>query len=139
MQHPRRSKAILYGLWANAAMLALLAFILLARDSRTGSLPNVLPAAFAQPQPAIAGGAGVFIMPGQVSDHTWGCFLLDVDSQTLCAYQFKGGKAQLELIAARNYKFDRRLANFNTTPAPRAIEQILQEEQKAIRAPAPGG
>ena len=95
--------------------------------------------AYAQPQPAIAGGAGVFIMPGQVSDRTWGCFLLDVDSQTLCAYQFKGGKTQLELIAARNYKFDRRLANFNTTPAPRAIEQILQEEQKAIRGAAPGG
>ena len=53
--------------------------------------------------------------------------------------KFKGGKTQLELIAARNYKFDRRLANFNTTPAPRAIDQILQEEQKAIRGAAPGG
>jgi hypothetical protein len=138
MQDLRRSKAMLWGLWANAAMLGLLACILIGRDSRTGSWPAMLPAAYAQNQPAIAGGAGVFIMPGQVSDHTWGCFLLDVDSQTLCAYQFKGGKSLLELIAARSYKFDRRLAEYNTVPKPRDIEQILQEEQKAIRGAAPG-
>ena len=48
--------------------------------------------AYGQNQAPIAGGGGVFIMPGQMQTNVWGCYLLDVDSKTLCAYQFYPGE-----------------------------------------------
>jgi len=71
------------------------------------ALPSFLPAAYAQQQPPIAGGGGVFIMPAQFSVNTWGCYLLDIDAQTVVAYQFYPGDRQLRFVAARNYRFGR--------------------------------
>ena len=45
-------------------------------------------------QPAIAGGAGVFIAPAQFSSNIWGVYLLDVDQQTICAYSVSGNPPQ---------------------------------------------
>jgi len=96
---------------------------MLTRDSG----PLVSPA-YAQQQPPIAGGSGIFIMPGQFSTNTWGCYLLDVDQQTLVAYQYVPGDKNLRLVAARNFQYDRRLRNFNTEPAPQEINELIQKE-----------
>jgi len=124
------NRKLLLALWANAAMLAVVAVVLLTRDR----LPAVLPAAYAQqvPQP-IAGGAGLFLMPAQFSPNTWGCYVMDVDSQTLAAYQFLPGEKQLRLIAARNFQYDRRLGNFNTVPPPLEVKDLLEKEQQSTR------
>ena len=135
MPEARSSKAVLYALWANAAMLALLA---LALFNRSGGDINLAQKAYGQ-APGIAGGAGVYIMPGQLAERTWGCFLLDVDSQTLTAYEYKPGPpSRLVLAAGRTYKQDRKLTNFNTTPPPAEIQQIIEREQKALRGPVGG-
>src|SRR3954454_14664960 len=80
----RRHNPIATALYVNAALLLA---ILVAILSRSGSM---LPTAFAQNLPQqqpIAGGAGLFVMPAQLSDRVWGCYLLDVDTQTLSCYQ----------------------------------------------------
>jgi hypothetical protein len=120
---------LVIALYLNAAVLVVIAFTLMSRPTA----PSFLPAALAQNQQPIAGGAGLFVMPAQFSVNTWGCYLLDVDTQTLCAYQFYPGDKLLRLIAARNFRSDRRLSNFNTTPAPLEISDLLDKEQKANR------
>jgi len=121
--------SLVVALWANAALLALITIVLIGRP---GS-PNLVPAAMAQYQQPIAGGSGIYIMPGQLSNNTWGCYLLDVDTQTLCAYQFYPGDKQLRLIAARNFRYDRKLGNFNTTPAPQDVAELVKKEQESLR------
>src|SRR4051812_11494798 len=111
MPSPRHNP-IAYALYANAAVLCAILVVVLFKDSSP-------PAALAQMQQAsIAGGGGVFVMPGQLSKDTFGCFLLDVDAQTLAVYRYDLDK-QLRLAAVRNFRFDRKLANFNTSvPSP---------------------
>jgi len=94
---------------------------------------GLLPAAYGQRQPPIAGGGGVFIMPAQISSNTWGCYLMDIDSGTLCVYQFFPGDKRLQFIAARNFRHDRRLGNYNTYPPPEEIAELVEKE-KRLRA-----
>jgi len=123
------SRAVLVALYVNAAVLGVIALILLNRPG----VPSMLPAAMAQNQAPIAGGAGVFVMPAQLSQNTWGCYLLDVDAQTLAAYQFFPGEKMLRLSAARNFRFDRRLGNFNTLPSPNEVADLVEKERNSGR------
>lgn len=136
---PLRSLTLV--LWINAALLLGVIVALFGRGEGEVRFPEFLPAAYAQPgglsQPPIAGGAGLFLMPAQFSPNTWGCYLMDVDTQTLVAYQFLPGEKQLRLIAARNFRFDRRLSNFNTTPPPNEIRDLLEKEQQTDRVQGP--
>lgn len=130
MKRPHRHNPVSYALYLNAAILLAILVALLCRDNA----PRFLPAALAQNQPCVVGGGnGVFIVPAQFSVNTWGCYLMDTDTQSLCAYQFYPGDKLLRLVAARNCKFDRRLGNFNTTPAPLEVSDLVQKEQKPSR------
>jgi hypothetical protein len=73
-------------------------------------------------------------MPGQLSVNQWGCYIMDIDAQTLCAYEFYPGEKQLRLVAARNFHFDRKLGNYNTLPPWPDVEKLAQIEQQGIRA-----
>lgn len=127
LTHHRSLAAALY---VNAGLLAVIAIVLLARD---GS-PTIVPAAFAQNQPAIGGGAGVFVVPAQFQSNVYGCYLLDIDAQTLCAYQYFPPDKQLRLVAARNFRWDRRLGRFNTEgPTPEEVRQLVEQEQQGNR------
>lgn len=132
------SRALVWALFANAGAFALIAVALFARgESR---LPALLPMAMAQNQPPIAGGAGVFVMPAQFSSNTWGAYLLDVDSQTLAVYVYLPGERQLQLVAARTYRHDRRLQQFNTAaPSPREVEELLRMEERVRRGAGSDG
>src|SRR5436190_24385823 len=107
MPDSSRHNPVAYALYANAAVLCAILIVMLFKDSSP-------PAAFAQMQPSIAGGGGVFVMPAQFSKDVYGCYLLDVDSQTLAVYRFDPADKQLRLTAARNFRYDRKLANFTT-------------------------
>jgi hypothetical protein len=120
-------------LWANAALLAVIVLTMLNR----GTVPSVLPAAYAQNQPPIAGGAGVFVMPAQMATNVWGAYLLDVDSKTICAYQFFPGEKKLRLSAARSYKYDTKLENFNTDIPPREVKAMVEKAQAGGGAEVP--
>lgn len=99
--------------------------------------------AWGQRQGPIAGGAGLFVMPAQLSGNTWGCYLMDVDRGTLCVYQFLPGSRQLQFVAARNFLHDTKLGNYNTMPAPSEIADLVAKQSQAVRgtgatAPSPG-
>jgi len=120
-------------LWANAAVLAVIAIVLLNR----GGAPSLLPSAYGQNQAPIAGGAGIFVMPAQMQTNVWGCYLLDVDNKTLCAYQFYPGEKKLRLTAARSYRFDTRLENFNTDIPPKEVKALVERQNAAAANDAP--
>ena len=129
MRIPRRQKPLVAALYVNAALLAVIAVGLLTRSSGT---PSLLPSAFGQNQAAIGGGAGVFIVPAQFSDTSYGCYIMDVDAQTVCAYQYYG--KQLKLVAARNFRWDRRLHQFNSeNPTPDDVRRMIERQEQDAR------
>jgi hypothetical protein len=115
-------RSLTFALYLNAAVLIAILLALLGR----GNTP-----VFAQNQAPIGGGAGVFIVPAQFSSTTYGCYLMDIDAQTIMAYQFIPSSTQLKLMAARNFRYDRRLGNYNTLPVPMEIKQYVDQEQQA--------
>jgi hypothetical protein len=117
---------------------ALLAANLITTLTRSDT-PSILPAAFAQAdrQPPIAGGGGLFVMPAQLSGNTWGAYLMDVDRGTLCVYQFFPGTRQLLLVASRKFTNDTRLENFNTSPTPGEVADLVEKQAKGVRVNAP--
>ena len=137
-----QSRSTTIALYAVAALLLANLVAVLAKDNT----PTLLPVAFAQQQQGqnrqapIAGGAGLFVMPAQLSGNTWGCYLMDVDRGTLCVYQFLPGARQLQFVASRNFAQDTRLSNFNTSPTPTEIQELVNKQDQAIRtgAAAPG-
>jgi hypothetical protein len=122
----RRYQPLVIALYVNAALLAC---VLVAVLSRGGS-----GVALAAPSmPPIGGGGGVYMMPGQFSSTNWGCYLLDIDKQTLCAYEYIPSGKQLKLVAARYYRHDRDLRNYNTSPSPEEIERIVNLGANPVR------
>jgi hypothetical protein len=119
-------------LCANAFILLL---ILLAITSKDGRFWPGSPA-FGQYQttPQTLPATGLTVMPGQLSPNTWGCYMIDPQNQTLCVYQFSPGEHILRLTAARDIQYDRRLGNFNTTPAPAEIKDMLERADEPGRA-----
>ncbi len=91
----------------------------------------------ADAQSPIAGGSsGLFVMPGQLSPNTWGCYLMDTDHQTLSVYQYSPSEPVLRLVAARSFKYDRLLGNFNTAPPPHDMRDLSEQgDQKALQGP----
>ena len=73
-------------------------------------------------------------MPAQFSGNIYGCYILDVDQQTLCAYTVSGSPQKLKLIAARDIRHDRRLRNYNTeTPSPQEVQDLVAKEAASGR------
>lgn len=133
MTPARPNRALVIALWANAVLLAGVLVALLGRSPER--IPSVLPAAYGQNQTPIAGGAGIFIMPAQTAERMYGAYLLDVDSQTLCVYQFYAGEKQLRLVAARDIRHDRRFKQFNSpNPTPNEVKALVEREQAGLNA-----
>jgi hypothetical protein len=125
MTPPTRSnKALTTALWANAALLALIVIFLFNRNGA----PSILPAAYGQNQPAIGGGAGVFIVPAQMQTNVFGCYLLDVDAKTISAYEFFPGEHMLRWAASRSYRYDTKIDNYNTAIPPNEVKSMLDKQ-----------
>ena len=133
MDQPPRRNPIVVALYVNAALVASVLIAVLARSDA----PTLVAPAFGQAQPAIAGGAGLFVVPAQFSTTTWGCYLIDVDRQNLCAYQYVPGERLLKLTAARNIASDRLLQRFNTAdPTPQEVRELVVKQEAAARGAA---
>lgn len=134
MNSVRRTTPIAVALYAVAALLLANVIATLCRNDA----PGLLPAAFAQNarQGPIAGGAGFFVMPAQLNHNTWGCYLMDVDRGTLAVYQFKPASTQLQFIASRNFRNDVQLGNYNTTPSPQEIADLVEKQNQGVRGAA---
>ena len=81
-------------------------------------------------------------MPAQFAVNQWGCYIMDIDRQTLCAYMYlpqSGGN--LRFVASRNFTYDRLLKNFNTGSnpgemSPSEVRKIVEKEQQDERVKA---
>jgi hypothetical protein len=133
MIRPRRNRPLLFALYANAALLLAILITLAFRGGSGSFLPS---AGAALPQP-IAGNGSLYLMPCQLLNNVWGCYVMDVDNQTLCTYSYNGN--QLRLIAARSIKFDHQLGNYNTHPDPEEIRRLVEIEQGRIHGVAHPG
>jgi hypothetical protein len=133
MKRPRRRNPVAVALYVNAALLLAILAVILGRSDSASRL-SLTPAAFAQAQQPIAGGAGLFIVPGQFSQNIWGLYLLDVDQQTICAYSVTGSPPALRLMAARNFRYDRRLNRYNVAGlTPEEVKDMVEKEQNSGR------
>jgi hypothetical protein len=137
------SKTLLTALWVNAGLLAVL---IVAVCTRSGG-PTLVAPAMGQSPTNIGGGAGIYIMPAQFTATKWGCYLVDVDRQTLAAYEYDLGESQLTLKAARSFKYDLLLGNYDTFPSPDDIRKLVEGQpqggketvpEQPTPAPAPG-
>ncbi|MGA3065934.1 MAG: hypothetical protein ABSF29_03715 [Tepidisphaeraceae bacterium] len=125
MSNPRNPVAL--ALYANAAVLFGILIVLLDRPHAL-----VSPAFGDAPtQAPIAGGGGVYIMPCQLHPNVWGCFLLDVDHNTLCAYEYRAGDKSLVLTAARDYQYDLQLRNYDTFPPFYDVKKLVDDQNNA--------
>ena len=123
----RQASAVAYALWANAAVLSAILVVLVGRDSSV----TLTPAAFGQAQ--ALGGGGLFLMPAQMSSNVWGCYVMDIDAQTIVGYQMTGSPPELKLVTARNFRYDRQLGALNTTPPPSEVRAMLEKEKASDR------
>lgn len=133
VRRSRHNRSLLVALYLNAALLLAVVVALVGR----GSAPAFLPAAYGaslSPQP-IAGGANLYLMPAQFSQTTWGCYVLDIDTQALCAYRYRptNDGTDLQLVAVRKISYDRKLSNFNTSPTPTEVRQLVEQAAQGIR------
>jgi hypothetical protein len=136
VRRSRRNRPLLVALYINAALLLAVLVALLGR----GNMPSFLSSAYGaplSPQP-IAGGANLYLMPAQFSQTTWGCYVLDIDTQALCAYRYRptNDGTDLQLVAVRKIAYDRKLTNFNTTPTPAEVKQLVEQAAGGIRGQA---
>ncbi|MEM8874094.1 MAG: hypothetical protein AAGD32_07520 [Planctomycetota bacterium] len=123
-----RSNPTTIALWVNAVLLCGILVALLGR-----SIPGGNEAFAQQAMPPIAGGGGLFFMPGQIDSNLYGVYAMDVDRQTLMVYTFVRGEKTLRLTAARDISFDRDLRRYNTDPHPDDIAELLSREADDAR------
>ena len=131
MTRSLQNRPLIYALYANAALLFAILAVLI---SRGGSMIPSASAAPMAPMP-IAGNGNLYLMPGQLLNNVWGCYVLDTDNQTLCTYAYNGN--QLRLIAARNIRYDHAMGNYNTHPDPDEIRKLVEIEREKSRGIAP--
>jgi hypothetical protein len=80
----------------------------------------------------------LFVTAGQLSPNTWGCYLMDTDHQTMCVYQYAPSETTLRLVAARSFRYDRMIGNFNTAPPPSEIRDLSERQEQKSLIPQPG-
>lgn len=77
-----------------------------------------------------AGARGVFAFTGQLTKTTFGVFMVDVDAGTIWCYEWDEGRGCLRFIAARSWRYDRYLEEFNACDLPpREVERMVEMER----------
>lgn len=133
LRRRHRQSPLVVALYLNAALLACVLTALLSRDSRSAAMA----ADPAVPQP-IAGGNGLYLMPGQFATNLWGCYVMDVNRQTLSAYEYIPGRRQLQLVASRYFANDVQLRAFNTVPDPEEVKRLVDLQNAPVRGQGDG-
>jgi len=107
--------------WLSLIGLATIAGLLLVQLAADGPI--------ARGQVTAAEEGGVFAVAGQITSDSFGIYLVDTERQTLTVYQWLPSVKKLRLLAARNYRFDLGLDEFNTEPSVREIQQLTREHR----------
>ena len=91
----------------------------------------VAQAQVASPAGQPLGARGIFMMPAQLGPNTYGLYLMDVDSGTICVYRANPDNSHFRLMASRSFKYDRFLEDFNNEPLrPREVQKLVEDQQQ---------
>lgn len=108
--------------WCIVVLLAVIATTLL-----IATVQALTPVAAAQPVSNGGEPEATFAVAGQIAPNTFGLYLVDPSRQTVLLYEVATGFSQnaatrkLVLRAARTYRFDAQLEEYNTEPKPGEI------------------
>ena len=129
-----RGSSLNKGLWiVGLGLLANAAVMLYSQLSGRPADLLIDRAAFAQAVPAgqPLGARGIYMMPAQLGSNAWGVYLMDVDSQTLCVYRATPDTNRFRLMAARSFKYDRFLEDWNNEGvAPKDVQKMVDNQRQ---------
>ncbi len=119
-----KNQQILLVRWSLVVLLAVIAVSLLVTLG--------LSAASAEGGSVSSGGKDdVFVVAGQISRETYGLYLVDYKNSTICIYQYLPKTRKLRLMAARTYRFDVQLDEYNAdNPLPREVKKLVQQQRR---------
>jgi hypothetical protein len=128
---PRQNQTVL---WVIALLLTIIATALVLRTD----LPfSARPAYGDSP---MMGARGIFAFTGQIDRNSYGVFMMDVDNSTLWCYQYVPSMGKLRLVAARSYRCDRYLEDYNNAePTPDDVCNMREDERQNKATISSGG
>lgn len=91
--------------------------------------------AFAQASPEggtpLLGARGIYMAPAQLGPTTYGLYLMDVDAGTICVYKALPDTSRFRLMAARSFKNDRYLEDYdNEGILPRDVQKVISNQRQ---------
>jgi hypothetical protein len=91
----------------------------------------------AQAEPQAGGDCKILVIPMQLDRDRYGLAMVDTDSQTLWIYELNSRgsiHSKLKLLAARSWKYDRLLEQYNTEePKPEQVRMLLEKKNAGER------
>ncbi|KKL17434.1 hypothetical protein LCGC14_2485620, partial [marine sediment metagenome] len=69
-------------------------------------------------------------IPAQIASDSYGLYLVDVNSGTICVYDYVGRERTLRLLAARTFVFDLKLDSYNTKPLPKDVAKMVSRAKR---------
>jgi len=124
MAAPQERRTVL---WIIAILLAIIATALVMRS------PDLLAVqkAFGG-DPPVPGARGVYAFTGQLAENRFGLFMMDVDAGNIWCYEYVPATRKLMLVAARTYRYDRYLEDYNNDQqsTPEKVQQLLREQSR---------
>jgi hypothetical protein len=79
----------------------------------------------------LVGARGLYMMPAQLGPQTFGLYLMDVDSGTICVYRALPESSHFRLMAARSFRYDRFLEDFNNEPLrPKDVQKLVEDQRQ---------
>ncbi|MHC4620410.1 MAG: hypothetical protein ACYTEQ_21895 [Planctomycetota bacterium] len=89
-----------------------------------------------------AGDAGILVVPVQITRDSYGLAMVDTTAQTLWVYEVNSrGPAfnRLRLLAARSWRYDRLLQQYNTgEPTPEQVKTLVENLGRLPQERVPG-
>lgn len=88
-------------------------------------------ASSATAQVTSVGGSDVLVVGGQITKDSYGLYLVDMKRQSLCVFQWLPGTRKLRLMAARTFKYDVQLDEYNADkPTPREVKRLVEQNRR---------
>ena len=111
--------------WLLSVFIILGALCLFFIANRSGSSAN------AQVEPQAGTENGILVIPVQIERDSYGLAMVDTAGQTIWIYEINSrGSAhnRLRLLAARSWRYDRLLQQYNTAePKPEQVKMLLKD------------
>ena len=109
--------------WVMVAVLSVIATCLL--------LEIGFGASSATAQVTSVGCSDMLVVGGQITKDSYGLYLVDTKKQALCVYQWLPGTRKMRLMAARTFKYDVQLDEYNADkPTPSEVKRLVEQNKR---------